>query len=192
MSPIEQACLEFCIELLNQHHQSHEYESALVCAMAVQGWGEASWRDPDNYPPILSRVIKVARFMVVQKALWLDPRAMDIIYMWHLQEQKQAHSTAASISWPLASADNHLGDINRDPTDARVPVERKESFHDWVKQIVSSFMIRGTHGPIQIVFAKTRNAGQDLQPAPEPNPAGYDSRFENPQITHLNPNLHKI
>jgi hypothetical protein len=33
--------------------------------MAVQGWGEARWRDPSSYPPILSRVLKVARFMVV-------------------------------------------------------------------------------------------------------------------------------
>jgi hypothetical protein len=65
MPAIEQACLEFCVELLNQRHRTHEYESALVCAMAVQGWGEARWRDPDSYPPILSRVIKVARFMVV-------------------------------------------------------------------------------------------------------------------------------
>jgi hypothetical protein len=65
MPAIEQACLEFCVELLNQRHRTHEYESVLVCAMAVQGWGEARWRDPDSYPPILSRVIKVARFMVV-------------------------------------------------------------------------------------------------------------------------------
>ncbi|CEN60832.1 hypothetical protein ASPCAL03264 [Aspergillus calidoustus] len=65
MTPVEQACLEFCIELMNQRHRTHEYESALVCAMAVQGWGEARWRDPSSYPPILSRVLKVARFMVV-------------------------------------------------------------------------------------------------------------------------------
>ncbi|CEL11545.1 hypothetical protein ASPCAL14646 [Aspergillus calidoustus] len=37
MTPVEQACLEFCIELMNQRHRTHEYESALVCAMAVQG-----------------------------------------------------------------------------------------------------------------------------------------------------------
>jgi hypothetical protein len=73
MTAIEKACLEFCIELLNQRHRSHKYESALVCAMAVLGQGEAGWRDPESYPPILSRVIKIARFMVVQKALWMDP-----------------------------------------------------------------------------------------------------------------------
>lgn len=79
MTNIEKACLEFCIELLNQRHRSHEYKSALVCAMAVLGQGETGWRDPESYPPILSRVIKIARFMVVQKALWMDPDPWQII-----------------------------------------------------------------------------------------------------------------
>ncbi|KAL4755801.1 uncharacterized protein BDW70DRAFT_145904, partial [Aspergillus foveolatus] len=79
MSLIETACLEFCIELLNQKIRVHEYESPLVCAMAVLGWGRNAWRDPDTYTPILSRVLKVARFMVVQKALWLDPA----VYGYH-------------------------------------------------------------------------------------------------------------
>lgn len=64
------------MELLNQRHRIHEYKSALVCAMAVLGRGVDGWRDADSYPPILSRVIKIARFFVVEKALWLDPAAM--------------------------------------------------------------------------------------------------------------------
>ncbi|KAH2744944.1 hypothetical protein KXW10_000464, partial [Aspergillus fumigatus] len=58
---------------IEKRHRSYEYESVLVCAMAVLGQGEAGWWDPESYPLILSRVIKVARFMVVQKALWMDP-----------------------------------------------------------------------------------------------------------------------
>ncbi|KAH2219344.1 hypothetical protein KXV37_002714 [Aspergillus fumigatus] len=34
MTNIEKACLEFCIELLNQRHRSHEYKSALI----IQTW----------------------------------------------------------------------------------------------------------------------------------------------------------
>ncbi|RHZ43035.1 uncharacterized protein CDV56_100022 [Aspergillus thermomutatus] len=34
MTNMEKACLEFCIELLNQHHRSHEYESALFLGFA--------------------------------------------------------------------------------------------------------------------------------------------------------------
>jgi hypothetical protein len=57
--------LEFCIKLLNQKTKVYKYESLLVYAMAVLGRGEQGWRDPDSYPLIISRVLKVARFLVV-------------------------------------------------------------------------------------------------------------------------------
>ncbi|KAA8646652.1 uncharacterized protein ATNIH1004_005327 [Aspergillus tanneri] len=91
MTPIEGACLEFCIELLNQKQRSYEYESVL---------------GPESYPPILSRVIKVARFMIVQKALWLDPNPEEIIAVW----QKKSNCA----QWVLASADDELEDIYLD------------------------------------------------------------------------------
>jgi hypothetical protein len=69
MSVIQAACLDFCVELLNIEIEFTEYESALVCALAVLGVSETGWRGPDTYPPILSAVIKCARFMVVQKAV---------------------------------------------------------------------------------------------------------------------------
>jgi hypothetical protein len=74
MTLLETACLEFCIKLLNQKTKVHKYESLLVCAMAVLGRGEQGWRDPDSYPPTISCVLKVAWFLVVQKASWLDPQ----------------------------------------------------------------------------------------------------------------------
>jgi superfamily II DNA helicase RecQ len=69
MSAIQAACLDFCVELLNMEIEFSEYESALVCALAVLGVSEAGWRGTDTYPPILSAVIKCARFIVVQKAV---------------------------------------------------------------------------------------------------------------------------
>jgi hypothetical protein len=69
MSAIQEACLNFCVELLNMEIEFSEYESALVRALAVLGVSETGCRDPDSYPPILSAVIKCARFMVVQKAV---------------------------------------------------------------------------------------------------------------------------
>jgi hypothetical protein len=40
----------------------------------VLGVKEDGWKGPEQYPPILSAVIKIARFMVVQKGLELaDP-----------------------------------------------------------------------------------------------------------------------
>jgi hypothetical protein len=72
LSPVERACLDFCMELLNQRITQQEYDSALVYAAAVLGVREGSFRTPKDYPPILSRVIKVARFMVVKKAMELS------------------------------------------------------------------------------------------------------------------------
>jgi hypothetical protein len=61
--------MEFMIELLNQRIRSTEYELALVCALAVLGVSDHDagrpWKDAYSYPPILSSVIKVSRFVVV-------------------------------------------------------------------------------------------------------------------------------
>ncbi|KAE8551290.1 hypothetical protein EYB25_007526 [Talaromyces marneffei] len=72
LTPLQRACLDFCIELLNQRVVHREYDCALVCAMAVLGVRDrGGWRTPEDYPPILSKVIKLARFMVVRKAMEL-------------------------------------------------------------------------------------------------------------------------
>ncbi|KAI0568723.1 EntF Non-ribosomal peptide synthetase module protein, partial [Pyrenophora tritici-repentis] len=55
--------------LLNHRITRREYDSPLVCALAVLGVKEDGWKGPEQYPPILSAVIKIARFMVVQKGL---------------------------------------------------------------------------------------------------------------------------
>ncbi|KAF9882951.1 hypothetical protein FE257_004862 [Aspergillus nanangensis] len=111
MRPREQACLEFCVELLNQRHRTHEYKSALICAMAVLGRSERGWQGPDSYPPISSRVIKIARFMVVQKTLWLDSMVIPIIRMW---QKKQTETP-----WALLSADQELEDIDEGYSSSR-------------------------------------------------------------------------
>ena len=95
ISELEQIYLAFCIELLNQIYYMQKYKSALVCAMAVLGRGEFGWCDSESYPPILSRVIKVARFMIVQQVLWLDSNTVQIIETWQ-QPQKCAEWTLRS------------------------------------------------------------------------------------------------
>ncbi|EDN07518.1 predicted protein [Histoplasma mississippiense (nom. inval.)] len=47
---IQMACLDFCIELLDQRVQVEDYECALVDALAVLGRGEYGWRDAESYP----------------------------------------------------------------------------------------------------------------------------------------------
>jgi hypothetical protein len=113
MTPLEMACLEFCIELLNQKTKVHKYESPLVCAMAVLGRGKQGWRDPDSFPLIISRVLKVARFLVVQKALWLDPQHWEIIQMWV--------AAAEQGLWTGEAADQELGWLAEDEGYAEGP-----------------------------------------------------------------------
>jgi hypothetical protein len=51
--------------------------------------------------------------MVVQKALWMDPHAREIIYMWVGGRKPDANNRR--VSWPLTSADNELVDIDINP-----------------------------------------------------------------------------
>ncbi len=48
----------------------------------------------------------MARFLVVQKVLWLDPQPMEIIYMWARQAEQG--------SWAGDAADDDLGMIIED------------------------------------------------------------------------------
>jgi hypothetical protein len=56
LSRLQKACLEFCIALLDHQITRREYDSPLVCALAVLGVKEDGWKGPEQYPPILSAV----------------------------------------------------------------------------------------------------------------------------------------
>jgi hypothetical protein len=74
LSRIQKACLSFCIALIDQRITRREYDSPLVCALAVLGVKAEGRKGAEQYPPILSAMIKVAQFMVVQQGLELaDP-----------------------------------------------------------------------------------------------------------------------
>jgi len=121
LSKIQKACLDFCIELLNQSISWREYDSALVCALAVLGVKEDSWKGPEQYPPILSAVIKVARFMVVQQALELS----DLFKEDELNES----------------------DGSTDSSQPRKP--HIKGCLQFVQDMMDRFMVRGSHSPMQ-------------------------------------------
>ncbi|KAL4789306.1 hypothetical protein BDV19DRAFT_383212 [Aspergillus venezuelensis] len=152
MTPMETACLEFCIELLNQKIKVHEYESPLVCAMAVLGRGEKAWQDPNSYPPIISQVLKVACFMIVQKALWLDLQCMEIICMWATTTKQGDEGFAKGVETipllPPSSppSSRHGMPIGRIPRTPRMP------FQAGVDWMVQKFMVRGQHGPVEVLL----------------------------------------
>ncbi len=61
-------CLRFCMALLGRRTRGREYELPMIGAMAVLGIKPGGWRGPSEYPPIMSKVIKMSRFMVIQQA----------------------------------------------------------------------------------------------------------------------------
>ena len=65
---LEAACLRFCLALLARRCRGHEYELPMLCAMAVLAVKEQGWRNANEYPPIMSQIIKMARFMIIQMA----------------------------------------------------------------------------------------------------------------------------
>jgi len=122
LTSIQKACLEFCIALLNQSITRKEYDSPLVCALAVLGVKEDGWKGPEQYPPILSAVIKVARFMVVQQAL--------------------------ELSQPFD--EDEFDDDNAYESDSsRPPQRRPKGCLQFVQEMMDRFMVRGSHGPMQ-------------------------------------------
>ncbi|CAL5865802.1 uncharacterized protein PFLUO_LOCUS8 [Penicillium psychrofluorescens] len=123
MSPIQVACMDFCIELLNQRVGAKEYECALVCALAVLGRGRDRWRDAESYPPILSKMIKIGRFMVLHKALRLDPHAEQILDYMRDRHEVQTWSLKSVIDdaeYSYAGQDEGYGS-DRTPTRSSSP-----------------------------------------------------------------------
>ena len=124
LSNIQQACLEFCMALMSQKITRREYDSALVCALAVLGVKEDGWKGAEQYPPVLSAVIKVARFMVVQQAL--------------------------ELSSPLNDEDGFDSDSAYESDDSRNPPgRRRKGCLQFVQEMMDRFMVRGSHSPMQ-------------------------------------------
>ena len=61
--------MRFCIALLTRKSKMREYKLPLICAIAILGINKKRWRTPENYSLIISRVIKIARFMIIQSAI---------------------------------------------------------------------------------------------------------------------------
>jgi RecQ family ATP-dependent DNA helicase len=123
LTRIQMACLEFCIALLDDQAKTHEYECVLICAIAVLGVQMNSWCGPDTYPPILSAMIKISRFMVVQQAV---------------------ENGYPEIDSRPSTGSNSSGQIN----DVEVEPSTQSCLKE-AKGMMDKFMVRGTHGPMQ-------------------------------------------
>ena len=66
LTRIQRAVLRFCIALINQTIYNRKYDMAIICAAAVlEVHSTTRFRNPKSYPPILSSIIKVARFIII-------------------------------------------------------------------------------------------------------------------------------
>ena len=161
LAPIDSACLNFCIELLNHRIKVEDYESALICATAVLGRGEAGWRTAESYPPILSKVIKIARFMVVHKALKLDSTAEAMLDQLAEHQMAGDWDTESPLDSPeFQTSDDQFFNFETGPVQpptqssqfiqfTQAQRQTQRSFREWVAEMVSQFMVRGTNSPIQ-------------------------------------------
>lgn len=147
--------MDFYIELLNQRITQREYDSALVCALAVQGVTPTGWREPGLYTAILSAIIKVGRFMVVQKALEMGAPEEDGEFSnggsaWDFEDSAYGSDADSSRSSSRDSRDS------RDSRGSRGSSGRNKrsrmSCLELIKQIADSFMVQGSHSPIQWIL----------------------------------------
>jgi hypothetical protein len=142
MSEIQKACLMFCVELLNQRIHNREYDMALICATAVLGVHptQGGFRDPESYPPILSAIIKVAHFMIVQQAE-------------QLTRPEEGSEFFSPCSSPCEFEDSGYESNGSDEDDIRRSHRRKrnhrQSSFQWVHRMMNEFMVRGTGSPTQ-------------------------------------------
>jgi hypothetical protein len=125
LSRLQKACLEFCIALLDHRITRTEYDSPLVCGLAVLGIKKEGWKEPEQYPPILSAVIKVTRFLVVQQGL--DLSGADLA---DPEDSGEETDDSAYQSGPS-------------------PRRRPKGCLQIIQQMMDRFMVRSSHGPMQ-------------------------------------------
>jgi hypothetical protein len=108
--------------LLSQTITRKEYDSPLVCALVVLGVKQNGWKGAEQYPPVLSAVIKVARFMVVQQAL--------------------------EMSSPLDGEDEFDSDsAYESDNSSNPPRRRRKGCLQFVQEMMDRFMVRGSLNP---------------------------------------------
>lgn len=65
---LKRGILVFIILLLDHPVRRWEYESPLICALAMIAVQQRDWRGIDRYPSLLSAAIKTSRYLVLQEA----------------------------------------------------------------------------------------------------------------------------
>jgi hypothetical protein len=78
LNSLQLACLQFCVELLDQHYRASAFECPLVCALAAQGYDQNGWLPLNSYVDILSKAIRIGQSFAVQHTLLLGSDSEDL------------------------------------------------------------------------------------------------------------------
>ncbi|KAK3935637.1 hypothetical protein QBC46DRAFT_461975 [Diplogelasinospora grovesii] len=67
---VDRLCLDMMVAFLDHPFKDSHYESAIISGLAVMGLrDDGGWARPEDYTPVYSAVIKVARMLVVYQAV---------------------------------------------------------------------------------------------------------------------------
>jgi hypothetical protein len=94
LNPLQLACLQFCVALLDQHYQASEFECALVCALAALGYDQDGWLPLNSYVDILSKAIRLGQFFAVQHTLLLGSDSEEL---FEEMERKMAGDWSGAV-----------------------------------------------------------------------------------------------
>ena len=153
LTGLPRACLRFCMALLCSKAQQDEYEHMMVCGLAVLGVDErVGWHGYDTYPPILSAIIKISRFMMIQHAIHQCPNRYDP-NQWYGGGQRRP---GGNIDGEARDDRDHADPVDVDSSDDhesdhRPPFSDEEASPgciDIVQDMVSRYMLRTSHGPM--------------------------------------------
>jgi hypothetical protein len=160
LDPLCEACLWFCMELLGQIIKKREYESPLICELALLGVTMDGWKNTDDYPPILSAMIKVSRFIVVQAGYERSPRkeseeesneeSEEDREEESEEENDEEDTVGDEIDLKKSTSSNQL----KKSTSSNQPKKSISSTTpvyclEWVTRFINEFMVRGTNSPMQ-------------------------------------------
>jgi hypothetical protein len=91
--------------------------------LAILGVKENRWKGAEQYPPVLSAVIKVARFIVVQQAL--------------------------ELSGPLDEDEFDSDSAYESDDSSNPPRRRRKGCLQFVQEMIDRFIVRGSHSLMQ-------------------------------------------
>lgn len=93
---MDRLCLDLMIAILDHQWKENEYECVIISALAVMGMREdGGWVTAEDYTPVYSAVIKLARMLVIHQAV--QERADDIARFRPSMEEREAKERARSV-----------------------------------------------------------------------------------------------